>query len=113
VNLALDGNDEPLNAVDNKVIRGKAKAMIVKIKRGSIDRPPMPEGSSKKPATAEEIVNDKTKPQTTDGENEQDLINRLVLDGIEGKMDEINELDNKVLRGKIKAAIVKQKRSLK
>ena len=113
VNLALDGNDEPLNAVDNKVIRGKAKAMIVKIKRGSIDRPPMPEGSSKKPATAEEIVNDKTKPQTTGGENEQDLINRLVLDGIEGKMDEINELDNKVLRGKIKAAIVKQKRSLK
>ena len=113
VNLALDGNDEPLNAVDNKVIRGKAKAMIVKIKRGSIDRPPMPEGSSKKPATSEEIVNDKTKPQTTGVENEQDLINRLVLDGIEGKMDEINELDNKVLRGKIKAAIVKQKRSLK
>ena len=113
VNLALDGNDEPLNAVDNKVVRGKAKAMIVKIKRGSIDRPPMPEGSSKKPATAEEIVNDKTKPQTTGGENEQDLIDRLILDGIEGKMDEINELDNKVLRGKIKAAIVKQKRSLK
>ena len=84
VNLALDGNDEPLNAVDNKVIRGKAKAMIVKIKRGSIDRPPMPDGSSKKPATAEEIVNDKTKPQTTGGENEQDLIDRLVLGGIEG-----------------------------
>ena len=46
-------------------------------------------------------------------EGEQELIDRLVLDGVEGKMDEINALENKVLRGKIKAAVVKQKRALK
>ena len=51
VNLALDGNDEPLNAVDNKVIRGKAKAMIIKIKRGALDRPTMPASSSAPGAT--------------------------------------------------------------
>ena len=45
------------------------------------------------------------------GESEDDLINRLVADGADGKMDEINNLENKVIRGKIKAAIVKAKRS--
>jgi ABC-type transporter lipoprotein component MlaA len=35
---------------------------------------------------------------------------RLVKAGVKGNMDEINTLDNKVLRGKIKSAIVKEKR---
>ena len=111
VNVALDGNDEPLNAVDNKVIRGKAKAMIVKIKRGSIDRPPVPTVSS--PASTTNTPKETTETKTPNLEGEQELIDRLVLDGVDGKMDEINALDNKVLRGKIKAAVVKQKRQLK
>ena len=36
---------------------------------------------------------------------------RLVADGIAGKMDEINSLDNKILRAKIKSAIIKSKKS--
>ena len=36
---------------------------------------------------------------------------RLIADGLNGNMEEINALDNKVLRGKIKAAIVKAKRN--
>jgi hypothetical protein len=44
-------------------------------------------------------------------ENEEQLILRLVKAGIDGNMDEINALDNKVLRGKIKSSIVKEKRS--
>ena len=107
----MDGNDEPLNAVDNKVIRGKAKAMIVKIKRGSIDRPPVPTVSS--PASTTNTPKETTETKTPNLEGEQELIDRLVLDGVDGKMDEINALDNKVLRGKIKAAVVKQKRQLK
>ena len=35
---------------------------------------------------------------------------RLIAAGLGGDMEEINALDNKVLRGKIKAAIVKEKR---
>ena len=44
-------------------------------------------------------------------ESDDDLIARLVADGVNGNMDEINSLENRVLRGKIKAAIVKAKRS--
>ena len=36
---------------------------------------------------------------------------KLIADGIDGNMDEINALEDKVMRGKIKAAIVKAKRS--
>ena len=105
VNLTLDGNDEELNAVPDRVIRGKAKAMLVKIKRGSLERPPMPE-TSNKPAPS-------TETSFEEQENEEQLIARLVVAGIGGNMDEINALDNRVLRGKIKSAIVKEKRAKK
>ena len=39
------------------------------------------------------------------------MIERLGAAGVGGDMEEINALDNKVLRGKIKAAIVKAKRN--
>lgn len=105
VNLALDGDDEALNAESDKVIRGKAKAMIVKIKRGSIDRPPVPVLSAQATPLAVSTA--------TNQEGEKELISRLVKDGVGGNMDEINSLDNRVLRGKIKSAIVKAKRANK
>ena len=105
VNLSLDGNDEVLNAVPDRVIRGKTKAMLAKIKRGAIERPPMPETSSR-PAQSTEIGSEEQ-------ENEEQLITRLVKAGVGGNMDEINALDNKVLRGKIKSAIIKKKRAKK
>ena len=105
VNLTLDGNDEELNAVPDRVIRGKAKAMLVKIKRGALERPPMPEASSE-PAPPIET-------SSAEQENEEQLILRLVKAGVDGNMDEINALDNKVLRGKIKSAIVKEMRAKK
>ena len=49
----------------------------------------------------------------TNQEGEKELISRLVKDGVGGNMDEINSLDNRVLRGKIKSAIVKAKRANK
>ena len=105
VNLTLDGNDEELNAVPDRVIRGKAKAMLAKIKRGALERPPMPEASSE-PAPPTETV-------SGEQEAEEQLILRLVKAGVDGNMDEINALDNKVLRGKIKSAIVKEMRAKK
>ena len=47
VNHALDGNDAPLNALDNKVIKAKAKALIVRINKGTAERPEMPTNSTK------------------------------------------------------------------
>lgn len=106
VNKALDGDDEPINAITEKPIRGKAKAMLVKIKRGSLDRPAMPSVSDP-PNSASAVA----PADATSSESEEDLIARLVDAGVTGNMDEINALDNRVLRGKIKAAIVKAKRA--
>ena len=89
VNLTLDGNDEALNAVPDKVIRGKTKAMLAKIKRGALERPPMPEAS----------VEPAPEASLEEQENEEQLIIRLVKAGVGGNMDETNSLDNKVLRG--------------
>ena len=95
----LDGDMDTVNAHTDKVTRGKAKAMIVKIKRGTIDRPAMPE------------IPEATSGSETAGETDEQLMERLIAKGLEGDMDEVNALDNRVLRGKIKAAIVKAKRA--
>ncbi len=103
VNKGLDGDMDSVNKFENRVLRGKAKAMIVKINRGTIERPPMPELSS----------NNSEATKTVPSETEEAMILRLVNSGIEGNMDEINKLDNRVVRGKIKAAIMKAKRGIK
>lgn len=107
VNKALDGEEDPLNSITDKPTRGKAKAMMVKIKRGSIERPPLPDDIPAVSAASTATTD------TPIGENETDdaLIARLVEAGVGGNMDEINALDSRVLRGKIKAAIVKAKRA--
>ena len=67
---------------------------------------------------ASDIKDSETKQEESDlsvskDEDEQGLIDRLVEAGVDGDMDEINALENRVLRGKIKAAIVKKKREQK
>ena len=103
VNKGIDGDMETVNNHDDKVIRAKAKAMMVKIKRGKAEKPPMPDISS--------ATNEVSK--VTETESEELMIKRLIAQGIDGNMDEINSLDNRVIRGKVKAAIVKEKRSKK
>ena len=102
VNKGLDGDMDSINNLDNKVIRAKAKAMIVKINRGSIERPPMPDISD----TTASSENTSAGNQ----ESDEELVKRLIAKGLQGDMEEINALDNKIIRGKIKAAIVKEKR---
>ena len=101
VNKAVEGDMEAVNAIDDKVTRGKAKALLVKIKRGTAEVPPMPDLS----APNNELV------VSEESETEEQLMERLIAEGLKGNMEEINSLDNKVLRGKIKAAIVKAKRN--
>ena len=103
-NKGLDGDMDAVNNCTDKVIRGKAKAMIVKINRGSIERPPMPEIETTSNASQQDKEN---------AETDEEKMQRLITKGIEGDMDEINELENRVLRGKIKAAVIKAKRASK
>ena len=100
VNKAVEGDMEAVNAIDDKVTRGKAKALLVKIKRGTAEVPPMPDLSA---PNNEPVISEES-------ETEEQLMERLIAEGLKGNMEEINSLDNKVLRGKIKAAIVKAKR---
>ena len=100
VNKAIEGDMEPINSIEDKATRGKAKALLVKIKRGSAEAPPMPEISETSTDNIESV----------ESESESQLMERLIAAGLGGDMEEINALDNKVLRGKIKAAIVKEKR---
>ena len=101
VNKAVEGDMEAVNAIDDKVTRGKAKALLVKIKRGTAEVPPMPDLSA---PNDEPVISEES-------ETEEQLMERLIAEGLKGNMEEINSLDNKVLRGKIKAAIVKAKRN--
>ena len=81
--------------------------MLVKIKRGSVERPPMPDdipGVSPSSAPTADQGSEESEPEDA-------LIARLVAAGVDGNMDEINALDSRVLRGKIKAAVVKAKRA--
>ena len=98
INKATEGDMEPINSMEDKVSRGKAKALLMKIKRGAAEVPPMPEVSVAVPV------------QSNASETDEQLMERLIAAGFEGNMEEINSLENKVLRGKIKAAIVKAKR---
>ena len=100
INKAIEGDMEPINSMEDKVTRGKAKALLVKIKRGTAEAPPMPEVSAAAPVES----------NASESETDEQLIERLIATGLEGDMEEINSLENKVLRGKIKAAIVKAKR---
>ena len=101
VNIGLDGDMDTVNAHSDKVTRGKVKSMIVKIKRGTLERPSMPE------------IPETSNSNADAGESEEQLIDRLIAKGLDGDMDEINALDNRALRGKIKSAIVKAKRAAK
>ena len=104
VNKGLDGDMDAVNNCEDKIIRGKAKAMIVKINRGSVERPAMPNIDASHEAKS---------PSNEESESDEQKIERLTAKGLEGDMDEINALDNKVIRGKIKAAIIKAKRASK
>ena len=82
---------------------------MVKIKRGALERPKMPEVKQEPSIIPEPSA--KEALNVDDGNSESELIERLVAAGLDGNMDEINALDDRVLRGKIKAAIVKAKRA--
>ena len=52
VNKGLDGDMDAVNACEDRMIRAKAKAMIVKVGKGTAERPPMPVSDAPAPATS-------------------------------------------------------------
>ena len=85
---------DAVNAHDDKMIRAKAKAMIIKVNKGTLERPPLPNAAPKTPASSDDLSKD-------------DIISLLVNKGLDGDMDAVNAHDDKMIRAKAKAMIIK------
>ena len=99
---ALDGNMDTINALEDRVIRSKAKAALFKAKKD-------PEGYR---ASNTSIGNDSnsSKHASSDEMIDDPLIN-FVLKGLDGDMDSINAITDRVFRSKVKSALVKAKKN--
>ena len=97
VNKGLDGDMDSVNACEDKMIRAKAKAMIVKVGKGTAERPPMPEAAASVPSG----------PIDVSTLSKEDMLSYLVNKGLDGDMDAVNACEDKMIRAKSKAMIVK------
>ena len=92
VEKGLSGDMASVNSIEDRILRGKVKAAIVKAKRL---------GLKKESAGPKELDKQTSK---------DDIITKLVSEGLSGNMENINALDDKVLRAKVKSALIKAKR---
>ena len=102
VNKGLDGDMDAVNACEDKMTRAKAKAMIVKVNKGTAERPPMPKAAnaSSDGSASPAVVN-------LDTLSKDDMLAYLVNKGLDGDMDAVNACEDKMTRAKAKAMIVK------
>ena len=91
VKKGLAGDMASVNSIKDRILRGKVKAAIVKAKRADVSK-----------------ENEKSK--SVEGSNTDDLIAKLVQEGLSGNMDSINSLEDRVLRAKAKSALIKAKK---
>ena len=90
VDKGLSGDMASVDAIEDRLLRGKVKAAIVKAKRLGVSSPKSVEKKS-------ESVPD-------------DPIAKLVKEGLSGNMDSINSIEDRVFRAKVKSALVKAKK---
>ena len=99
---ALDGDMDTINALEDRVIRSKAKAALFKAKKDpegyrALNTSIGNDSNSSKRASSDEIIDDP-------------LI-KFVLKGLDGDMDSINAITDRVFRSKVKSALVKAKKN--
>ena len=90
VDKGLSGDMASVDAIEDRLLRGKVKAAIVKAKRLGVSSPKSVE---------------KTNEPVPD-----DPIAKLVKEGLSGNMDSINSIEDRVFRAKVKSALVKAKK---
>ena len=97
---ALDGDIDPLNAVEDRVLRSKAKAALFKAKKDpSAYRAQIKELETVSPADQNQL------------DGKEKLISELVLKALDGDLDPLNAVEDRVLRSKAKAALFKAKKA--
>ena len=72
VNKGLDGDMDSVNACEDRIVRGKAKAMIMKVEKGTIERPPAPNAAGEPSSKVPESL------------SKDDMIAVLVNKGLDG-----------------------------
>ena len=97
---ALDGDLDSLNAVEDRVLRSKAKAALMKAKKD-------PEAYKAQFLAVESSTEKLGQKKLTESEKK---ISELVLKALDGDLDSLNAVEDRVLRSKAKAALVKAKK---
>ena len=77
------------------MIRAKAKALIVKINKGTAERPALPPSSEPQQATT-------NAPPASQQQSPEDILATVVNQALDGDDGPLNALDNKVIRLKQK-----------
>ena len=85
VNQGLDGDMDAVNACEDKIIRAKAKAMIMKVKKGTVERPPKPEISTID--TSSDSV-DPRDDSTIETENITEKVKKLLTENFPESLDD-------------------------
>ena len=99
---ALDGNMDSINALEDRVIRSKAKAALFKAKKDPVKYRAENTGNKSR---VDEVK------ETALSDDSQTLIAKFVLKGLDGDMDSINANEDRVTRSKVKSALVKAKKN--
>jgi hypothetical protein len=100
----MKGDEEAIAAIEDRILRAKVKSALVKAKRTGV-APEVPEAAPPTQAPDAET----TDAPTADGPDA--IIEQAVQAALEGNMDLINGIEDRVLRGKAKSALVKAKRA--
>ncbi|MFL3051348.1 MAG: hypothetical protein ACJZ02_06645 [Candidatus Neomarinimicrobiota bacterium] len=103
---AMNGDEEAVASIDNRILRAKVKSAIVKAKRTGVI-PDMPINSN-------DPISEKTTTvdEGPSNDNTQDMISKAVQAALNGNMDLINGIEDRVQRAKAKSALVKAKRNI-
>ena len=107
VNKTLDGDTNIIKATNDVYARGKAKALLIKINKGTAERPAMPEAGEASPNTTTESTQTENTQQATTSLNPEDIIATVVNQALDGDEAPLKALEDKVLRAKSKSLIMK------
>ena len=102
---AMKGDEEAIAAIEDRILRAKVKSRLVKAKRSG----GVPEAPEPAPQAEASVVESAEAPPADDSTDP--VVEKAVQAALEGNMDLINGIENRVLRGKAKSALVKAKRA--
>ena len=113
ITKAYNDGEDILNGIAEKVVRGKAKSGLLKAKRAGV----VPEAASDALVLVTQYLSGGPAPGVSSvvapvaDVPEEIRINQYILKGLDGDMDIINNIEDRVLRSKVKSGLSKAKRS--